>query len=58
MAIPPDIQALVDRLNQELDETEQEPTQGLNLLRGVMSRFPENVMLVQYFAYLYEILRS
>ncbi len=58
MAIPPDIQALVARLNQELDETEQETTQGLNLLRGVMSRFPENVMLFQYFAYLYANLRS
>ena len=51
MPIPPDTQALINRLNQELDETEQEATEGLNLLRGVISLFPENVILIEYFAY-------
>lgn len=56
MSIPPDIQILINRLNQELGETEQEATEGLNLLRGVISRFPENVILIQYFAYLNALL--
>lgn len=51
MPIPADIQILINHLNQELDETEQEATEGLNLVRGVISLFPENVILIQYFAY-------
>lgn len=30
MAIPSEISTLIDRLNQELDQTEQEATEGLN----------------------------
>lgn len=42
MAIPSEIQALIDRLNQELNETEQEATEGLSLTRQNLSRFPDN----------------
>lgn len=34
----------------------QEATVGLDILRRVMSNFPENVILVQYFAYLNALL--
>lgn len=56
MAIPVEIIALIDRLNQELAETEQETTEGLNLARASLSRFPDNVLLIQFFAYLNTIL--
>lgn len=52
MAIPAKIIALIDRLNQELDQTEQEATEGLNLARAALSRFPDNTMLIGLFAYL------
>ena len=50
MPITPKIQALVDRLNQELDRTEQTATQGLNIVRQVLSLFPDNAIMIQYFA--------
>lgn len=51
MAIAPEIGTLLNRLNQELDETEQEATNGLNLLRPILSQFPENYLLVQFYAF-------
>ena len=51
MAIPPNLQVLIHRLNRELNEIEKEATQGLNLVRPLLSRFPENVSLSQFFAY-------
>ncbi|MGF1489676.1 MAG: hypothetical protein ACFBSE_21535 [Prochloraceae cyanobacterium] len=51
MSITPEIQALVDRLNQELGEIEQEATEGENLLRQLMSIFSNNPSLIQFFAY-------
>ena len=56
MPIPSEIQAIIDRLEGELEEIEREITEGLNILRGVMSRFPDNAILVQYFAYLSSLL--
>ena len=50
MPIPSEIQALVDRINQELDETEREATEGLNQVRSIVSQFPDNVILTQFFA--------
>jgi len=50
MAIPSEIQALIDRLNQEMNETEQEATEGLTLTRQNLSRFPDNAILIQFFA--------
>lgn len=52
MPIPTDIQALIDRLNQELDEIEQQATEGLLLVKSVMSFFLYNARLIQFFAYL------
>lgn len=52
MPITPDIQALIDRLNQELDQIEQQATEGLLLVRRIMSFFPDNARLIQFFAYL------
>jgi hypothetical protein len=50
MSIPPEIQALVDRLNQELEEIEQEVIEGLNLIRPILTSFPNNVILTRFFA--------
>ena len=51
MAIPSELQALIERINQELARIEQETTQGLNLVRVRLSLFPNNAILNQYFAY-------
>jgi adenine C2-methylase RlmN of 23S rRNA A2503 and tRNA A37 len=51
MSITPEIQALVERLNQELDKIEQESIEGENLLQQLMSVFSNNVSLIQFFAY-------
>lgn len=51
MPIPPEIAALVAQLNQELNQIEREATEGLNLVRQVMSRFPSNTLLIQFSAY-------
>lgn len=51
MSITPEIQALVDRLNQELGKIEQEAIEGENLLRQLMSIFSNNASLIQFFAY-------
>ncbi|MFB2918407.1 hypothetical protein ACE1CB_08120 [Aerosakkonema sp. BLCC-F2] len=56
MAIPPEIAVLIDQLNQELNWTEREATEGLNLTRSLLSRFPNNVVLIQFFASLGNIL--
>ncbi len=52
MSITPEFATLVNRLNQELDRTEAQATKGLNLARELLSSFPGNVTLIQYFAYL------
>ncbi len=51
MPITPEFTALIDRLLQEINQTEQQATQGLNLVRELLSRFPNNAILTQYFAY-------
>jgi hypothetical protein len=56
MPIPSEIQALVDRLNQELNEIEQDATAALNLLRQRLSLFPDNEILMQFFGALNNIL--
>ncbi len=52
MAIPSEIIALIDRLSEEFNQTEQAATEALNLVRRNLSFFPNNVILTQYFAYL------
>ena len=50
MPILPEIQTVIDRLNRELNEIERESTEGLNLTRELLSRFPDNAILTQFFA--------
>ena len=50
MPIPPEIPTLIDRLNRELEETEQEARVGLNLVRPFLSSFPDNAILTRFFA--------
>ena len=52
MSITPEIQALITQLNQELDRVEQGATKGLNLGRILLSRFPDNPILIQFFSLL------
>lgn len=52
MPITPEFVELVNRPNQELDQTEARATKGLELVRDLLARFPNNVALIQYFAYL------
>lgn len=52
MPIPSEITAVIERLNQELNQVEQEVTAGLNLARAILARFPNNATLIQFFAYL------
>ena len=48
MPIPPEIKSLIDRLNLELETIEQEGIEGENLLRQLMSLFPNNASLIQH----------
>ncbi|OCQ94390.1 restriction endonuclease subunit S [Oscillatoriales cyanobacterium USR001] len=56
MPIPSEIQSIINRLNQELDRTEENATEGLNLVRLPLSLFPDNLILVQFFAYLNNVI--
>ena len=51
MPIPPEIESLIERLNLELEEIERDAKEGLNLVRQLMSLFPNNASLIQFFAY-------
>lgn len=51
MSIPSEIANLVERLNQEINLIEAEATAGVSLVRELLSRFPNNAILIQYFAY-------
>lgn len=50
MAIPSEIQALIDRLNQALAQIEREASEGSNIVRSLVLRFPDNVTLIGLFA--------
>ncbi|MEL6441501.1 MAG: restriction endonuclease subunit S [Cyanobacteria bacterium J06621_8] len=50
MTIPPEINSLVESLNQQLDEIEYEAAKGQNLARMILDKFPNNASLVQFFA--------
>jgi hypothetical protein len=52
MLIPPKILALVEQLNEELNFVEQVTSTNLSLTKTVLERFPDNVTLTQFFAYL------
>ena len=55
MQIPPELDAVIEQLNQELNQAEQEATAGLNLAKAILERFPNNFTLIQVFAYLNSI---
>lgn len=56
MAIPSALQKLINQLNQEFAQTEQQANEGLNRVRELLSRFPNNAILIQFFAYLKSVL--
>lgn len=51
MPIPSEITTLVNQLNEEFNQTEQEATEGVNLATALLSRFPNNVRVIQFFAF-------
>lgn len=50
MAIPSEIITLINQLNQELERIEQKATKGLNLLEPALSSFPDNAIIIHFFA--------
>lgn len=50
MPIPPEINAIVQRLNQELSQVEQEASAAMSIVRNLLNRFPNNAVLTQMFA--------
>lgn len=56
MAIPEELERLIERLYLELEEIDRIVTEGINLIRPILSQFPENTLLIQFFAYLKQCL--
>ncbi|MDJ0633793.1 MAG: restriction endonuclease subunit S [Xenococcaceae cyanobacterium MO_188.B29] len=56
MSTPSEIKKLIERLDRELTFTEQETREGINLLRPLISRFPDNLRLIRFFSLLNNIL--
>lgn len=52
MSIPPEIQSTIERLNVELDYIQEQTQHGLTILRSLLNQFPNNNLLVQFYAYL------
>ena len=50
MALPSNINALIERLNHEMDNLEHELSQSIELIKSRISLFPENLILIQLFA--------
>lgn len=50
MSIPPEIKTLIDRLKQEIQVIEEDVKEGLNIIQPIISSFPNNVVLIQFFA--------
>jgi hypothetical protein len=50
MTITSEITALLNQLNQELDQIENLATNGLNIIRPILYAFPENYSLIRLFA--------
>ena len=51
-----EISAIVDRINLELNHNEEKSSVGANLTQKLLSRFVDNALLAQYFAYFNTIL--
>jgi hypothetical protein len=52
MSVPPEIVALIEQLSQELKQSEQLAVNGLNLVKSILSRFPDNARMIELFAVL------
>ena len=52
MDISEDLNQLIERLYLELEEINENVTEGIDIVRPLLSQFPENTLLVQFFAYL------
>ncbi len=50
MTLPSNINALIERLNHELENLELELSQSVELIRFRINLFPENLILIQLFA--------
>ena len=50
MTLPSNINALIKRLNHEIDNLEHELSQSIELIRSRINLFPENIILIQLFA--------
>ena len=50
MTFPSNINALIKRLNYEIDNLEHELSQSISLIRSRINLFPENIILIQLFA--------
>ncbi len=56
MSLSSEIVSIVEQLNGELNQTEREAVNGVNLAKKLLSRFLDNAILAQYFAYFNTIL--
>ena len=50
MPIPSEIERLIKKLTQELTFIEQQTTEGIDVLRPSLSRFPDNLRLIRFFS--------
>ena len=50
MSLSPEIKTLIDRLARELQEIEEDVKEGLNIIQPIIASFPNNVVLIQFFA--------
>ncbi|MGL6341325.1 MAG: restriction endonuclease subunit S [Waterburya sp.] len=50
MSISPEIKNLINRLEHELKEIESDVREGLNIIQPIFSSFPNNLLLIQFFA--------
>ncbi|MGL4622382.1 restriction endonuclease subunit S [Chroococcidiopsis sp.] len=51
-----ELRSLINQLNQELAYTEQEASNGLVRVRELLSQFPNNAQMIQFFAYFSTVL--
>jgi hypothetical protein len=56
MAISHNLSVLIEQLERELDAIESLSNEAINLVRLPLSRFPDNAILIQFFAYLNNVL--
>lgn len=52
MYLPPELTALVERLDGELDRLETDAREAIDLGTGLLNRFPDNFTLIQLVAFL------